>query len=412
MVRAPIARVPTQEEAHQADHGRGRVHNVNQGGNRRERPRDLPFNVRPGRRQPVDPLQNGNQPQGEGAPGNENNPQHQSEVNLNNLLQQFANIASEEGKPRNQVLETMCQCVICGELEDVRAHVYTCMNGHVTCQECRKNPANPLEDCPTCRSGSLNHRSRLIENYIETELATIVSKCPNPGCEITYQHQFRREHKALCPQREIKCITCREYGQVEWIGPASQYYGHLANSKCSVVLFEVNYSENKVAKNPKFRHAIYDTNQTGASRYTGMNTTVHKPIYLVSKTGANLLIFLEIIRMHDGGLMIAPFAHVPQLVLDMMEIELRFELNQGITYNGPISTAAFDRRTFAQTCRWLNVPAGHLKAMREAAKIPRDSNLLGQVSVSLRFTDQFFSAMDKMVVNPLMKHIARARGNQ
>ncbi|XP_054269304.1 E3 ubiquitin-protein ligase Siah2-like isoform X1 [Macrosteles quadrilineatus] len=118
----------------------------------------------------------------------------------------------EDVKQYLDQVERIAQCPVCLEL--VRAPVVLCVNGHVTCGQCRNNAAN----CHVCRQPFSNVSPRVLEEL----LSALPQLCPNERCGVV---TFLDNHSKYCVYRQIKCRVAN----CQWSGAVIEWFEHINN---------------------------------------------------------------------------------------------------------------------------------------------------------------------------------------
>ena len=125
-------------------------------------------------------------------------------------------LKSEEKK--NDDLKQQIECPVCLQVPR-KGPVYSCPNGHLVCQECKK------DSCPMCRAAMGDNTSLLAIAVIER----IRHDCKylNFGCEEKFPFDEIEEHEEGCKHRVVPCpyfLRCSE------MVPFSKLLTHLETS--------------------------------------------------------------------------------------------------------------------------------------------------------------------------------------
>lgn len=88
-------------------------------------------------------------------------------------------------------------CLVC--FDELTGHLYQCVNGpHYLCKKCQKN----IQVCPICITPVLRN------TYMENQILSHISTCPNPGCE---ERLLKNDHDCeFAPLPEVECPKCKQ----------------------------------------------------------------------------------------------------------------------------------------------------------------------------------------------------------
>ncbi|XP_054268858.1 E3 ubiquitin-protein ligase Siah2-like [Macrosteles quadrilineatus] len=120
-------------------------------------------------------------------------------------------------------VERIAQCPVCLEL--VRAPIVLCVNGHVTCGQCRNNAAN----CHVCRQPFSNVSPRVVEEL----LSVLPQLCPNEMCGVV---TILDNHSKYCVYRQIKCRV----GNCQWSGAIIEWFEHINIHTSNIAEYQLN----------------------------------------------------------------------------------------------------------------------------------------------------------------------------
>jgi len=109
-------------------------------------------------------------------------------------------------------VEKIAQCPVC--LEIVSPPVLLCVNGHLTCGQCR----NGARNCHICRRPYSDVSARAIEQL----LSTMPKPCPQEECEAI---SITEDHHKYCMFRPIMCRLGQDL-ECDWSGTVKQWLDH------------------------------------------------------------------------------------------------------------------------------------------------------------------------------------------
>ena len=115
-------------------------------------------------------------------------------------------------------IKKLIECPVCLDVPR-RGPVYTCSNGHLVCQKCKR------ATCPTCRVPMGENKSLVAVKILEK----ILHDCKFVGCEEEDTLQDIEQHEKNC---EYRLVACPNIG-CDQIVPLSKLSNHLQIMPCS-----------------------------------------------------------------------------------------------------------------------------------------------------------------------------------
>jgi len=115
-------------------------------------------------------------------------------------------------------LKKQVECPVCLEVPR-KAPVYSCRNGHLVCQKCKR------KSCPTCRVAMGENKSLLAIAVIEK----IPHECKFADCEEEDTLEYIEQHEKYCLHR---LVACPYYGECNQRVPLAKLMDHLLKRPC------------------------------------------------------------------------------------------------------------------------------------------------------------------------------------